>query len=72
MNKTQEKVLCETWRITDTIDGCQIALMVFGQFEKKADTVESVDTYRDAIDLVFAKGNMMRLVENQKAFVGDL
>ena len=68
----EEDLICLCWIFTDTIGGCRAALDTLRDLEKEAETVYAADLYKDAIDLVFAKGNMMRLVENQKAFVGEL
>lgn len=66
----QQIVMC--WFFTDTIKGCQAALETLRDLEKEALTVEDADLYHDAVDLLFAKGNMMRLIENQISFVGDM
>jgi len=67
-----ETQLVMVWHFTESINGCRAAIKTLSSLERMTDSIEESDTINDAIELAFAKGNLMQLRENQIAWAGEL
>jgi len=56
--ETQLVVMCS---FTDTIEDCQTVLKGLAHLERFSDTVDASDTIRTVMDIVLARGNLLRL-----------
>lgn len=68
-----EENLAAVWKLTKTKRGC--LHIVDSLHDWQLDYTKGSEEYRlinDARDLAFTKGQMMQLVDNQRAYVGDL
>ncbi len=71
MNKILEEVLIEMWGLTKSIRGCKCVIKILQRIAEYADD-EEIEDVLFCQNLAFAKGQSLRLIENQKSFVGDL
>ena len=60
---TLEVQLVMMCRFTNTIEGCQTALKGLAHMERRAKTVEAADMLSATKDIVFGRGNFLRLEE---------
>ena len=61
--ETQLVIMCS---FTDTVEDCQTVLKGLNHLERLAGTVEAADTIKDTKNIVFARGNVLRLEKRAK------
>lgn len=55
--------LIRLWLSTKTIMGCRANLITLDKLERHAETIEDSDTIKDAMDLLYVKGNIKVIEE---------
>ena len=66
-----EQSLIDMWEATQTIQGCGTVVKILSAVSDYVED-EELDTVLFCQNLAFAKGNALRIIENQRAFVGEL
>lgn len=61
--ETQLVIMCS---FTDTVEDCQTVLKGLNHLERMAGTVEAADIIGDVKNVVFARGNFLRLEERRE------
>jgi hypothetical protein len=59
--------LIKLWLSTETVMGCRANLIALDKLERRAETIEDSDMVKDAMDLLYVKGNIKALEERKRA-----